>query len=99
MVLPRRTTLPSAFRLAFHTGRKKLIFNSTVVKDSSGPSVLANAIPIADAAMGMAFASTLGPEASFTTVDLQIHFFRPVWKANVNAEGRVVRRGSTTRYV
>src|SRR2546429_1065753 len=51
MVLPRRTTLPSAFRLAFHTGRKKLIFNSTVVKDSSGASVLANAIPIAASAM------------------------------------------------
>src|SRR5437899_422041 len=51
MVLPLRTTLPWAFRWAFHTGRKKLIFNSTVVKDSSGASVLANAIPIAASAM------------------------------------------------
>ena len=33
---------------------------------------------IADAAMGMAFASTLAPEDSFTTVELKINFFRPV---------------------
>jgi acyl-coenzyme A thioesterase PaaI-like protein len=32
---------------------------------------------IADAAMGMAFASTLGSEESFTTVELKINFFRP----------------------
>ena len=32
---------------------------------------------IADAAMGMAFASTLAPEESFTTVELKINFFRP----------------------
>src|SRR6266478_4134201 len=42
-MLPRRTTLPSARRRASHTGRKKLIFSSIVVKDSSGASVLANA--------------------------------------------------------
>src|SRR5260370_8220143 len=33
---------------------------------------------IADAAMGMAFASTLGPAESFTTVELKINFFRPL---------------------
>jgi len=53
---------------------------------------------IADAAMGMAFASTLGPEESFTTVELKINFFWPVWKANLKAEGKVVRRGSTIGY-
>ena len=31
---------------------------------------------IADGAMGMAFASTLAPEESFTTVELKINFFR-----------------------
>jgi uncharacterized protein (TIGR00369 family) len=36
---------------------------------------------IADAAMGMAFASTLGPEESFTTVELKVNFFRPVISA------------------
>ena len=33
---------------------------------------------IADAAMGMAFASTLVPDESFTTIELKINFFRPV---------------------
>jgi uncharacterized protein (TIGR00369 family) len=36
---------------------------------------------IADAAMGMAFASTLTAEESFTTVELKINFFRPIWQA------------------
>ena len=54
---------------------------------------------IADAAMGMAFASTLGPDESFTTVELKINFFRPVWQAHLKAEGNVVRRGSTIGYV
>src|SRR6266436_2692019 len=54
---------------------------------------------IADAAMGMAFASTLAPEESFTTVELKINFFRPVWEARLKAEGKVVRRGRTIGYV
>src|SRR5260370_19073105 len=54
---------------------------------------------IADAAMGMAFASTLAPEESFTTVELKINFFRPVWEARLRAEGKVVRRGSAIGYI
>ena len=54
---------------------------------------------LADAAMGMAFASTLAPEESFTTVELKINFFRPVWEALLRAEGRVVRRGRAIGYV
>jgi uncharacterized protein (TIGR00369 family) len=54
---------------------------------------------IADAAMGIAFASTLAPEESFTTVELKINFFRPVWQARLKAEGTVVQRGRTIGYV
>ena len=54
---------------------------------------------IADAAMGMAFASTLAPEDSFTTVELKINFFRPVWEAHLKAEAKVVRRGRSLGYV
>ena len=54
---------------------------------------------IADAAMGLAFASTLAPEESLTTVELKINFFRPVWKARLKAEGTVVQRGQTMGYV
>src|SRR5258708_30440756 len=51
---------------------------------------------IADAAMGMAFASTLASDESFTTIELKINFFRPVWEARLRAEGRVGRRCSST---
>ena len=54
---------------------------------------------IADAAMGYAFASTLAPSESFTTIELKIHFFRPVWTAELRAEGRVTQRGRTIGYV
>jgi uncharacterized protein (TIGR00369 family) len=54
---------------------------------------------IADAAMGIAFNSTLAPTESFTTVELKINFFRPVWKAELRADGKVVRRGKTVGYV
>jgi uncharacterized protein (TIGR00369 family) len=54
---------------------------------------------IADAAMGMAFASTLAADESFTTVELKINFFRPVWQAELKAEGVVVQRGRTVGYV
>ncbi|HKN77488.1 MAG TPA: PaaI family thioesterase [Candidatus Acidoferrum sp.] len=54
---------------------------------------------IADFAMGIAFASTLAPGESFTTIELKINFFRPVWKDILKAEGKVVRRGSTVGYL
>ena len=47
---------------------------------------------LADAAMGMAFASTLEPSESFTTTSLSINFFRPVWQARLRAEAHVVTR-------
>jgi uncharacterized protein (TIGR00369 family) len=54
---------------------------------------------IADAAMGIAFASTLAPAESFTTIELKINFLRPVRIAKLRAEGRVVQRGRTVGYV
>lgn len=54
---------------------------------------------IADTAMGIAFTSTLAASESFTTVELKINFFRPVWKAQLRAEGKVVRRGKSVGYV
>src|SRR2546426_12389241 len=54
---------------------------------------------LADAAMGMAFASTLAPDESFTTMSLNINFFRPVWQALLRAEARVVNRGKNVGYM
>jgi uncharacterized protein (TIGR00369 family) len=54
---------------------------------------------LADAAMGMAFASTLAPEESFTTIGLSINFFRPVWQSALRAEAQVTNRGNNVGYV
>jgi uncharacterized protein (TIGR00369 family) len=54
---------------------------------------------IADAAMGVAFASTLAPDESFTTIELKINFFRPVWQSQLKAEGAVHQRGRSIGYV
>lgn len=50
---------------------------------------------IADAAMGIAYASNLGQGESFTTLELKINFLKPVWNAKLTAEGRVVKNGRT----
>jgi uncharacterized protein (TIGR00369 family) len=53
---------------------------------------------IADAAMGIAFLSTLAAGESFTTVELKVNFLRPVRDGLLRAEGRVVQRGRTIGY-
>src|SRR6266487_6848216 len=50
---------------------------------------------IADAAMGMAYASTLEEGETFTTLELKINFLKPVWTARLRAIGRVVKAGQT----
>ena len=50
---------------------------------------------VADAAMGMAYASTLNEGESFTTLELKINFFKPVWQATLRFEARIVKRGRT----
>lgn len=54
---------------------------------------------VADAAMGMAFATTLAPDESFTTMALSINFFRPVWQARLSAVARLINRGKTVGYL
>src|SRR3982074_183566 len=54
---------------------------------------------IADAAMGIAYASTLEEGESFTTLELKINFLKPVWKARLLAIGRVVKQGRTVGMV
>jgi uncharacterized protein (TIGR00369 family) len=54
---------------------------------------------IADAAMGMSYASTLEEDESFTTLELKINFLRPVWNDRLIASGRVIQRGKTVGLV
>ena len=48
---------------------------------------------LADAAMGVAYFSTLAEGETATTIELKINFLRPVWNAKLRAEARVVRAG------
>jgi uncharacterized protein (TIGR00369 family) len=54
---------------------------------------------IADAAMGMAYASLLQHGESFTTLELKINFLKPVWQTKLTAVGHVVKGGRTVGLV
>src|SRR4051794_5613913 len=54
---------------------------------------------LADAAMGYAYAATLGDGESFTTVELKINFLRAVRKTTLTAEATVVKAGGSLGYV
>ena len=54
---------------------------------------------VADAAMGVAFATTLADDESFTTLELKINFLKPVWSETLRAVGKVVKRGRSVGMV
>src|SRR5574337_804927 len=54
---------------------------------------------VVDAAMGMAYASTLDEGETFTTLELKINFLKPVWNARLQAVSRVVKRGQVVGLV
>src|SRR5258706_14889756 len=55
---------------------------------------------IADAAIGTAHATRLEEGESFTSLDLQINFFRPVWNGRIRAAAKPVNVGrQISRYV
>jgi len=54
---------------------------------------------LTDGAMGIACASTLEQGESFTTVRLDIQFFRPVTDGLLEARARIVNRGKTMVYL
>jgi len=54
---------------------------------------------IADAAMGIAYASALSDGETFTTIELKINFLKPVWTGKLVATGHVVKGGRTVGLV
>ena len=50
---------------------------------------------IADAAMGLAYASSLAEGESFTTLELKINFLKPIWNGKLIAKGRIAKSGRT----
>ena len=55
---------------------------------------------IADAAIGTAHAASLEHSESFTSIDMQINFFRPIWNGRIRAVAKPVNVGrQISRYV
>ena len=54
---------------------------------------------LADSAMGMAFASTLGEGETFTTLEIKVNYLRPVFEEKLVAAAKVVHRGRTVGMV
>jgi len=54
---------------------------------------------LADAAMGMAYASSLEEGETFTTLELKINFLKPVWSGKLTATGHVVKGGRSVGLV
>lgn len=53
---------------------------------------------LGDAAMGCAVATTLEDGTSYTTLELRINFFKPVWEGRLLANASVVRRTRKVAY-
>lgn len=54
---------------------------------------------ISDAAMGMAIASGLQEGESFTSLDLHVHFFKPIWTGRIRADAKLVRATRSLLYL
>ena len=55
-------------------------------------------VDIADAAIGCAHWSNLKEGESFTSIDLKINFFRPMWNGKIKAVSRLINGGKTISY-
>jgi len=54
---------------------------------------------LADMAMGIAYGSTLQEDETFTTIEMKVNFFKPVWKAKIKAHARLYKRGQTIGFI
>src|SRR3989442_11454132 len=50
---------------------------------------------IADAAMGLAYASNLAEGETFTTLELKINFLKPMWNGTLTAVGEALKERRT----
>jgi len=109
--LPPETKLPVAypppiaktlgFRLTeIEVGRATIELTSSVEKHANPMGTLHGGVigDIADAAIGTAHATTLSEGESFTSVDLKINFFRPVWNSTLKARAEAIHLGRSVSY-
>jgi uncharacterized protein (TIGR00369 family) len=52
-------------------------------------------VAVADAAMGVAYATALEDGESFATLELKINYLKPVWSGTLTAVGTVLKSGRT----
>lgn len=53
---------------------------------------------LADMAMGIAYGSTLQEDETFTTIEMKVNFFKPVWKSK-KAHATLYKRGQTIGFI
>src|SRR5213083_3761939 len=83
-----------------HTATMELVANTEIHANPMGTIHGGVLCDIADAAIGTAHAASLKEEESFTSIDLQINFFRPVWNGRIRAVAKPVNVGQQiSRYV
>ena len=90
------TTL--GFKLAaVGPGTATVEFESDVSRHANPMGTLHGGVlcDIADAAIGTAHSTTLQAGESFTSIDLGIKFFRPVWDGQLMATAKPVQSGHT----
>jgi len=107
--LSQKRTLPETFPIADFLGIKFISqSDGNAVAEFRAGAQHANPMgtlhggilcDLADAAMGIAFASTLQHDESFTTLELNINFLRPMWNGLLRAEADIVSRGRTVGLV
>ncbi|WP_010502445.1 PaaI family thioesterase [Paenibacillus elgii] len=54
---------------------------------------------LADMAMGIAYGSSLQQDETFTTIEMKVNFFRPVWNAKIIAYATLHKCGQTIGFV
>ena len=103
--MARRAAVPIAELIGFHIDEiaagRAVASLQTLPQHAKPMGTLHGGVlcDLTDAAMGMAFVSTLAADESFTTMALSINFFRPVWETRLRATAHVVNRGKNQGYV
>lgn len=83
-------------------GDGRAVFELEATEDHANPMATLHGgiiCDVADGAMGMAYATTLGEGESFTTLEIRTSFLRPFWTGRLIAEAEVVSRGRTVGLV
>lgn len=87
--------------IAVEAGRAVFRMETSLDKHANPMGTVSGGIlcDLADSAMGMACASLLEADESFTTLEVKMNFLRPVWAATLEARATVVHRGRSMVYI